>query len=346
MLKPLANAIIRYVSNSSPWLRGLAKRIFKSKWLLQNRYYQNYVLREATHIDDTVADRIPALSIETILTCNARCIMCVHGEQPMIGTMSDEVFYSIVDQAADLGIKYVGLSIYGEPFADKNFLERVKYVRRKGMTYSLFSNGSLFRMEKLKEMLALGGFEFINFSVNGFSTEVYEKVMPPLNRERVYGNINDFLDLCDDYPGNKPFVRISSVELEENKAELGEFAKYWESRKNVDHVLIADEGDWLGELTEREAAADKTRGVKKGYWLSPCPSIWTALYVYYDGRVSPCCEDAASRKLVIGDCTKDTLRDIWVAEPLQRLRGLHRDNHRADHDICSKCHWNQPWSVS
>ena len=66
MLKPLANTIIRYVANSSPWLRGLAKRIFKSKWLLQNHYYQNYVLREAARIDDTAA-----------LPVNLDCALCL-----------------------------------------------------------------------------------------------------------------------------------------------------------------------------------------------------------------------------------------------------------------------------
>jgi MoaA/NifB/PqqE/SkfB family radical SAM enzyme len=227
-------------SGSGPLLRGLAKRLFKSRWLLQNPAYQRFILNRVARIDDNVGMLKPFISIETILTCNARCVKCVHGEQPMIGTMDEELFRSVVDQAAAMGAKSVGLSIYGEPFADKIFVERVEYVRSKGLSYGLFSSGSLLREDRIKRMLDMGGFESINFSVNGFSKEIYEKVMPPLNREKVYGKINDFLGWCLDHPGKKPFVRISSVGLDENRAELKDFTEYWQSRPGVDHVLIAD----------------------------------------------------------------------------------------------------------
>lgn len=342
------NLVVWVHSGSGPLLRGLAKRLFKSRWLLQNPAYQRFILNRVARIDDNAGLLKPFISIETILTCNARCVMCVHGEQPMIGTMDEDLFRSIVDQAASMGAKSVGLSIYGEPFADKNFVERVEYVRSKGLSYSLFSNGSLLREDRIKRMLDLGGFESINFSVNGFSKEIYEKVMPPLNREKVYGKINDFLGWCLDHPGKKPFVRISCVGLDENRAELKDYSDYWQSRPGVDHVLIADQGDWLGEMKygASEDVNAATRGVKKEAWLSPCQSLWSSLYVYYDGRVSPCCEDAGARNLVIGDCRTETLADIWQGHTVASLRAQHRNDQRSCHETCGKCHWNQPWFKS
>ena len=254
-------------SGSGPLLRELAKRVFKSRWLLENPAYQSFILKRVARIDDNVVALKPFISIETILTCNARCVMCVHGEQPMIGTMDEELFRKIVDQAAAMGAKAVGLSIYGEPFADKNFVERVAYVRAKGLSYSLFSNGSLLREDRTKRMLDLGGFESINFSVNGFSKEIYENVMPPLNREKAYGKINDFLKQCLAHPGKKPFVRISCVGLDENRAEQKDYLDYWQSRPGVDHVLIADQGDWLGEMSygqsQDQNAATRGGGSRK-----------------------------------------------------------------------------------
>jgi radical SAM protein with 4Fe4S-binding SPASM domain len=336
-------------SGSGPLLRELAKRVFKSRWLLENPAYQSFILKRVARIDDNVVALKPFISIETILTCNARCVMCVHGEQPMIGTMDEELFRKIVDQAAAMGAKAVGLSIYGEPFADKNFVERVAYVRAKGLSYSLFSNGSLLREDRIKRMLDLGGFESINFSVNGFSKEIYENVMPPLNREKVYGKINDFLKQCLAHPGKKPFVRISCVGLDENRAEQKDYLDYWQSRPGVDHVLIADQGDWLGELSygqsQDQNAATRGGGVKEA-WLSPCQSLWSSLYVYYDGRVSPCCEDAAARNLIIGDCREEALADIWRGHAISALRAQHRNNQRGGHATCGKCHWNQPWFKS
>ena len=332
-------------SGAGSLLRELAKRVFKSRWLLQNPAYQKFILKRVARVDDNVARLLPFISIETILTCNARCIMCVHGEQPMIGTMDEALFRRVVDQTAQMGAKSVGLSINGEPFADKNFVERVEYVRSRGLSYALFSNGSLLRQDRTQRMLDLGGFESINFSVNGFSKEIYEKVMPPLKRERVYGNINDFLKQCLAHPGKKPFVRVSSVGLDENRAEQKQYVDYWSSRPGVDHVLIADQGDWLGEMKYGQDldANTTTRGVANEAWLSPCQSLWSSLFVYYDGRVSPCCGDAGARNLIIGDCRSDGLADIWHGHAMRRLRAQHRNNQRGGHETCQ---WNQPWFKS
>ena len=44
-------------------------------------------------------------------------------------------------------------------------------------------------------------------------------------------------------------MRISCVGLDENRAEQKDYLDYWQSRPGVDHVLIADQGDWLGEMS-------------------------------------------------------------------------------------------------
>ena len=348
MKSTVRKLIIRVHSGSGPLVRAIAKKVFKSGWLLNNRIYQIFILGRVARVDERRHLLKPFINIETILTCNARCVMCVHGEQSMIGVMDDELFRSVVDQAANMGAKSVGLSIYGEPFADKKFIERVEYVRGHGLSYGLFSNGSLLRRDKIERMLDLGGFESINFSVNGFTKESYERIMPPLNREKVYGNINDFLGWCRAHPGKKPFVRVSCVGLEENRAERRDYVKYWQSRPGVDHVLIADQGDWLGELEAAKKLDENaaTRGVANNNWLSPCQSLWSSLFVYYDGRVSPCCEDAGSRNLIIGDCREQSLLDIWTGAAIGGLRDQHRGNQRHCHDICGKCQWNQPWIKS
>jgi MoaA/NifB/PqqE/SkfB family radical SAM enzyme len=98
-----------------------------------------------------------------------------------------------------------------------------------------------------------------------------------------------------------------------------------------------------GQSNDENAA---TRGVKKEAWLSPCQSLWSSLYVYYDGRVSPCCEDAGARNLVIGDCRNETFADIWRGHAVASLCAQHRGNQRSCHETCGKCHWNQPWFKS
>ena len=48
--------------------------------------------------------------------------------------------------------------------------------------------------EILDEMFSMGGIEYVNFSVNGYSRETYEKIMVPLKREKTYRNIIYFLE--------------------------------------------------------------------------------------------------------------------------------------------------------
>ncbi|MCA9709131.1 MAG: radical SAM protein [Myxococcales bacterium] len=287
--------------------------------------------------------RHQTLVLSYTLTCNARCSMCVHSEKRMVGLMSMDLFAELVEQCARWGLEEVGLSIYGEPLVDKHWLERIELVRRAGLRYSFFSNASMLTVDKAQAMLDLGGWSEVNFSVNGFSPEVYEAVMPPLSRERVYGNIERFLELVR-LRGQGPKVTVSCVTLQENQHELEEYRRYWSPR--VDRVSIADRSDWLGELKKTDRAGGvgrRLRVVQEQTWRQPCPSVWSSLFVYYDGRVAPCCEDAGLRELIIGDATVDSLRDIFLGPALTELRAVHRADHRCDHQICGKCGVNWPW---
>ena len=58
-------------------------------------------------------------------------------------TMSMELYKKIVDDAAQIGIKELGLSNYGEPLLDKFLFERIEYAKSKGMQVGLTDNGTL-----------------------------------------------------------------------------------------------------------------------------------------------------------------------------------------------------------
>jgi hypothetical protein len=78
-------------------------------------------------------------------------------------------------------------------------------------------------------------------------------------------------------------------------------------------------------------------------WLSPCKLLWGPLSVYCDGRVSPCCKDDDKRELIIGDFSKQTLKEILDGEALGNLRDLHLSDKRKNHPICGKCYLNSVW---
>lgn len=336
---------LRQLVARSPAAVALVKRVYRSPRLSRTWVFRRFVRHRVDVAEAAVqADAPPQLWLETVLTCNAKCTMCVHSERKMVGVMDMDLFKRLVDEAAAWGIPSVCLSIYGEPLVDRRWLERVQYVRAAGLTYNFFSNASMLTPELAAAMLELGGWTEVNFSVNGFSPGVYESVMPPLKRERVYANIERFLDLRKRHPGPVPRVVVSCVTLAENVHELPDYLRYWQPR--VDRVSIADRTDWLGELKKTDRAQPvrgRLRVLADEVWRTPCPTPWQKLYVYVDGRVAPCCEDSALRQLILGDANVNTLREIYRGPGYTALRAQHRADRRHEHRICGGCGVNWPW---
>jgi MoaA/NifB/PqqE/SkfB family radical SAM enzyme len=65
--------------------------------------------------------------------------------------------------------------------------------------------------------------------------------------------------------------------------------------------------------------------------------------VYYDGRVSPCCGDNDKRNLIIGDVTKQKMKEIITGKAINNLRECHLAGKRKHHPICGKCYLNSVW---
>lgn len=339
--RPAALRRVRSLLLRSPALVRVAKQVYRWPPLTRSRPFRWAIGRRVAAADAALPTLTPRIAIETVLTCNAKCSMCVHSEKRMVGVMSMELFTRLIDECAQWGVKEVGLSVYGEPLVDKHWMERVKLVRKAGLNYTFFSNASLLTEEKAAAMLDMGGWAEVNFSVNGYSKEVYESVMPPLSRERVYGNIEKFLELRRKRGGG-PKVTVSCVSLQENVHELDDYERYWSSR--VDRVSIADRTDWLGELKKTDIGQGvhkRLRVMAGDVWKQPCPTVWSSMFVYYDGRVAPCCEDAGLRELILGDTNEQSLREIFLGPTLTAIREEHKRGERCG--TCSKCHVNWPW---
>jgi MoaA/NifB/PqqE/SkfB family radical SAM enzyme len=340
--RTLATAIAR-----REWIGRPVKSLARSRAVTKLPIYQNWVLRKAHDLNEKLPTIKPWVLIETTLTCNAQCVMCLHGHKDMRGEMSLELYEKLIRDAADWGIPYVSLSVYGEPFADRHWIERIEIARRYGVNYRVVTNGSILRDDVLKRMFELGGWEEVIFSINGFSTEAYEKMMPPLKRDKIYGNVDRFLEMKRSLGKDEPRVMVSCVVTNINAHERHEYRHYWKHKPGIADVLMADCGSWLGELDMTELTingrGDSKRHIAHEGWLAPCPSPWGQLTVLYDGRVVPCCEDHAARSLVIGDANRNSLKEIFHGEELRKLRELHMNNRRCDHAVCAKCQLNPPW---
>lgn len=325
-----------------PFLLQLAKGFLSNRLIANSGFYKYLVMKKAKHNAEINSEFKDTIFIETILDCNSRCVFCAHNHETMSGTMTMELFKKIIDECQEYGIKNVILGVYGEPILDRFFFKRIEYIRENDMTYGLITNASLLTSDKVKELFKMGGLTHVNFSVNGFSKEVYEKTMIGLKRDISYKNILYFLDQKNKLKIDDLIVSVSAVLTKMNRKDFKFFFKFWRKQRGVNDILPVEMinrmgNDYKGELGKLGPMT------KKHNWLSPCRSIWGALMIYYDGKVATCCKDNDKRKLIVGDINLQTVREVSTSKALRELRQCHLSGKRKDHSICGKCYLNSVW---
>jgi MoaA/NifB/PqqE/SkfB family radical SAM enzyme len=338
----MLKAKMRKIVLDHPSLLQASKVVLSSRLIANNFLYKNFVMKKARRYSKECKEFEQVISIETTLSCNARCVFCAHHNQVMTGTMTMELFEKIIDDCHARGIKLINFGVYGELLTDKFLFERIKYLRARDMTYSFFTNASLLTSETTDKLLETGGLASVNFSINGFSTEVYEKTMVGLKRDATYKNVLYFLERKEKLKPKDLSVHISAVRTKINKKDFKDFFKFWKKQKGVSMVWSLELMDRMGD--EYDGKLGKLGSMdKKNNWLSPCKLLWGPLSVYFDGRVSPCCKDDDKRELIIGDLSKQTLNEILEGEALQSLRNLHLSDKRSSHPVCGKCFLGSVW---
>jgi radical SAM protein with 4Fe4S-binding SPASM domain len=225
---------------------------------------------------------------------------------------------------------------------DSGLFEKIAYLRKYNMTYGIVTNASLLTPEKVDRFFELGGLNYVNFSMNGFSKEVYEKTMLGLKRDVTYGNVLHFLREKEKCKADDLVVTISAVMTEINKKDLKKLYRFWRKQKGIYMILPIELVNRMGK--EYDGKIGKLGPMtKKNNWLSPCRALWGSLMVYYDGKVGPCCVESDKRNLIVGDANKQTIMEISTGEALNNLRKFHLSGKRSEHPICGKCFLNSVW---
>ncbi len=327
----MKDAIIKYIFRH-PGVLEIVKSI-RSSQVHYNPLLRNILLRKIRSKYSGCEGKIRGVCIETILTCNARCVMCRHSFEKMTGIMDMDLFKKIIDDCDENGIRFIGMSIYGEPMLDKYFIEQVAYLRKYGMEYCFFTNGSLMTDEKARQLVEMGGLSLINFSINAYDPDVYKTVVG-LDRETTYENILNFIRLKRELGADDMTISVSYVRCKENRHDFRSFVRFWKRQKGVDRIILTDQ---IKLPDSCDPAKDNSRPVLSR--KLPCRSLWDSLNIYYDGKVAPCCGDN-TRTLIVGDMNKQSLKEINQGEKQASLCRMHLADRRKEHPVCSRCRFD------
>ena len=199
--------------------------------------------------------------------------------------MTFDLFRKIVDECAELGITHVRVHNYGEPFVDRQLVEKVRYAKQKGIQeVGMISNGSLITEEVARGMIE-AGLDAINISVDASGKEVFESTRIGLKYDKVIANIERLVriraELGQAAAQADPLVRPA----EQLARRAGLHRALERHRRQDSHHRPAQ----LGRHAQRESDVNY-----------PCYRPWLTFTVLWDGRVSLCCADFDGRT-VLGD---------------------------------------------
>jgi MoaA/NifB/PqqE/SkfB family radical SAM enzyme len=122
------------------------------------------------------------VQIESTNICNAKCVFCprddMHRDE---GIMDMALFKKIADECAALNITHMRMHNYGEAFADRLLVDKVRYAKSIGIReVGLISNGSLITERAARGMVD-AGLDAINISMDAAGKEVFESTRLGLN---------------------------------------------------------------------------------------------------------------------------------------------------------------------
>ncbi|MBI5598481.1 MAG: SPASM domain-containing protein [Deltaproteobacteria bacterium] len=262
--------------------------------------------------------------IENTNLCNAFCTMCPREQlsRPR-GTMDMPLYTRVVRELASGGIKELHLQGYGEPFIDKTIIEKIRLAKECAVPYTfMVTNASLLTESVCRELLD-SGLDKLKISFYGLTKGEYESVHRGLSFEEVARNVEGLVRLKKKLGRKTPVISLKYI---------GKFSKFllftfrWGLKTQVSYARLHNYG--YGRKFNDPKTNKKNR---------TCPIVTRPIMqVLWDGLVVPCCYDFDGR-MVLGDLSRQSVREVWNGERYGRFREIHRKREYAKLSVCLHC---------
>ncbi|UCC58369.1 MAG: SPASM domain-containing protein [Candidatus Bathyarchaeum sp.] len=249
-------------------------------------------------------------SLEPSNLCNLNCVMCARDTISGRGSglMSVETLRNVINVENRNVIRTVDFTGHGEPLLNPKLEKFIKIAKPFARKVGLTTNSTLLSKDRAKSLLD-AGLDFVSFSFEGVSKEVYESIRVGANYETVFQNIHDFVALNKKLnSGCKTFLIIVDSPL--THSSLPKFVDYWAGI--VDEVRIMGIHDWGGVLDS--SLVEKSYSHRK----LPCFEPWYHIYVRWNGDVVPCCVWEGKTKF--GNVNEEPMPKIWNNSIYQKFR--------------------------
>lgn len=261
--------------------------------------------------------------------CNSNCLICPYKDMKYKKTyMTERLFNKFLDEIEDNKQTRIIPYLNNEPFLEKDYIEKLKKIREKCPTTEIevSTNVSMLNESKVEELIEINLTE-LRLSIFGYSTNTYKKMMPGLDKEKVFENLNI---ISEKFKNSKTIISI--VMIDDGTIDEQEFE---------DMNRLAQK---LGFKFERWGFLDRSKNVsyKKNdfYNVNVCGCEQNRpierMHILANGDVIFCCQDW-SHSTVVGNIEENTIKEIWNSDTYNDLREkLYKKDYDAP-ELCKNC---------
>ncbi len=300
----------------------------QNKGLGWEKEYAEYRKNWVYYAKNSIVSDFPLLvDIELASVCNLRCPMCYtitpHFKQKVNAKLMDwELYTKIIDEIGGK-VPAIRLSLRGEAFLHKKFIECIQYAKDKGIKeVSSLTSGSKFG-PGFTEAIIDAGLDWITISIDG-TGETYNKIRKPITFDEIYERVKYIHDYKVKKGLVKPVIKVQGIwpAIRENPQKYYDtFAPITDqiaSNPLIDYLSKDEDIIYMKEFT--------------------CPQQYQRLVIGADGLVMKCSNDEENDE-VIGDLNKQTVHEIWHGEIMTKEREMHkRDKGFMESAVCRKCY--------
>lgn len=250
--------------------------------------------------------------------CNLKCKFCYASDKTIADIDTKKVFL-IIDKLFAYGIRYIRFG-GGEPFLKKDLSKIVKYSSEKGIDCDIITNGTLIRTDDI---------QWIKKYIKNLSISLDSHIQTKNDELRGEGVFNKVIQTIKLLNENKISFNIIST-LNKKTLSLAEDFLTFSKDLGVEHHYFSNfiplgRGKAFKNLVvPEEVFINKMKNLKphykhllvdEKYNKKHCGAGKKFLNIINNGDITLCAKKY-SRKYIIGNIFKDSLKTLWANSPL------------------------------
>ena len=277
------------------------------------------------------------IDFELNATCNLRCPMCPlsveSNSEKKDHIFPFEIFCAIIDEGVQNGLCAIKLNYLNEPLLRKDLEDFIRYAKKQGVLDIYFStNGLLLNKERIYSLID-AGLDRIQISIDAYSKDVYDKIRPGSNYDKVTQNVLNLMTIKQELKSLTPLVRVNFVKTEINEHQLESFVAFW--RDKVDMIGVQE----MVKPPKSSKDLISKRTEQKEHFR--CSFPYKQLVITAEGNVLPCCtfygEQMPLGNIFHNGDSAISVLPFWKSKAMLQLKAIHKNASYKNNSICKKC---------